>query len=114
MSLCMEFAYSSQTSEPSAKVTVQDGWSVSLWLSLEFGIQVYKSKAQSKSWISLLERCAFFLRSMAISTSTSSDAPTFGLQPALDRQFGVTLLYCFFGLLNSCRAFFFFSFFSPP
>ena len=39
-SLCLEFAYSSQTSEPSAKVTVQDGWSVSLWLSLEFGQQI--------------------------------------------------------------------------
>ena len=37
MSLCLEFAYSSQTSEPSSMVTVQDGWSVSLWLSLEFG-----------------------------------------------------------------------------
>ena len=28
---------SSQTSEPSAKVTVQDGWLVAPWLSLEFG-----------------------------------------------------------------------------
>ena len=40
MSLCLEFACSSQTGEPSAKVTVQDGWSASLWLSLEFGTSV--------------------------------------------------------------------------
>ena len=37
---CLEFAYSSQTSEPSAKVTVHNGWSGSLWLSLEFGTGV--------------------------------------------------------------------------
>ena len=40
MSLCLEFAYSSQPSEPSAKVTVQDGASVLLWPSLEFGTGV--------------------------------------------------------------------------
>ena len=50
------------------------------------------------------------LRSMRISTSTLNDAPAFcGLQPALDRQFGDTLLHDFFGLHNSCRA----TFFSP-
>ena len=35
--LCLEIRESSQTSEPSAKVTVQYGWSVPPWLSLDFG-----------------------------------------------------------------------------
>ena len=41
MSLGLEFANSSQTSEPSAKVTAQDGWSVSLLPSVELGASVH-------------------------------------------------------------------------
>ena len=66
---------------------------------------------QSTIWISLLVKCALFLffffqRPMGISTSTLSVALTFlpRVATALDRQIGVTVLCCFFGLLNPCRA----------
>ena len=109
-----KFANSSQTSEASAKVTVQNGWPVPQWLSLEFGTSVQiegtvvvRYPTPPWCWISLLDGCGF-LRAMGISTSTLSDAPTLcGLQPALDRQCGDTLLHDFFGLHNSCRATFF-------
>ena len=60
------------------------------------GTLVVRYRTQPWCWISLLDRCGF-LRSMGISTSTLSGAPSFcGLQPALDRQFGDTLLHEFF------------------
>ena len=83
VSLCLEFACSSQTSEPSAKVTVQDGWSVSLWLSLEFGTGV-QIKGTLDCGVSypvkeldlLVGNVCAFVNSMGISTSTLSDTPT--------------------------------------
>ena len=101
---------SSQTSEPSAKVLVQNGWSVPPWLSLEFGtiVQiegtlVVRYRTQPWCWISLLGRCGF-LRSMGISTSTMSDVPTFcGLQRS---TLCCTMLWS--ALLVSCHVF------SPP
>ena len=109
-SLCLEFAYSSQTSEPSAKVTVQDGFRCG---SVSTLVQVCKSKAQSKSWISLLEKGAFLLRSMGYRHPLwVMHPPSFhGLRPALFRQFGVILLCCYLwtAQLMSCLFFFFFT-----
>ena len=68
MSLSLEFANSSQTSEPSAKVTAQDGWSVSLWPSLELGASVHIEDTLNcgvsypvSELDLLLVRCALFL-----------------------------------------------------
>ena len=60
------------------------------------GTLVVRYRTQPWCWISLLDRCGF-LRSMGMSKSTLSGALSFcGLQPALDRQFGDTLLHEFF------------------